>query len=95
MFTQVTVGASELTLLQRGPIGENTTYIFSARRFPICGCLFRLFLGYPFLPTFVMTSPLKPKPKSNDKRELTFRGVRAIDQFSLNFDGPGEENYRR
>ncbi len=32
MFTQLTVGASELTLSNEGPLGENTSYIFSARR---------------------------------------------------------------
>lgn len=89
MFTQVTVGASELTLSNEGPIGENTTYIFSARRSYLQG-LFRL-LGLPFLPTF-NDFTFKTKTKINDKTELTVLGVGAIDQFSLNFDVPSEEN---
>ncbi|SHM40667.1 Outer membrane receptor proteins, mostly Fe transport [Cyclobacterium lianum] len=89
MFTQVTVGASELTLSNEGPIGENTTYIFSARRSYLQG-LFRL-LGLPFLPTF-NDFTFKTKTRINDKTELTVLGVGAIDQFSLNFDVPDEEN---
>lgn len=89
MFTQVTVGASELTLSNEGPIGEKTTYIFSARRSYLQG-LFRL-LGLPFLPTF-NDFTFKTKTKINDKTELTFLGVGAIDNFSLNFDVPDNES---
>ncbi|MEX0883891.1 MAG: TonB-dependent receptor, partial [Cyclobacteriaceae bacterium] len=88
MFTQVTVGASELTLSNEGPLGDNTTYIFSARRSYLQG-LFRL-LGLPFLPTF-HDFTIKTKTKINDKTELTFLGVGAIDDFSLNFDVPNDE----
>ncbi len=89
MFTQLTLGASELTLSNEGPIGENTTYIFSARR-SYLQFLFRL-LGLPFLPTF-NDFTVKTKTKINDKTELTFLGVGAIDVFSLNFDEPNDED---
>ncbi|WP_209330993.1 TonB-dependent receptor [Lunatimonas salinarum] len=88
MFTQLTVGASELTVSNEGPLSEKTTYILSARRSYLQG-LFRL-LGLPFLPTF-HDFTLKTKTRINDKTELTFLGVGAIDQFALNFDLPGEE----
>lgn len=89
MFSQVTVGASELTFSNEGPIGDKTTYIFSARRSYLQG-LFRL-LGLPFLPTF-NDFTFKTKTKINDKTELTVLGVGAIDQFALNFDVPEDES---
>lgn len=88
MFTQLTVGASELTLSNEGPIGEKTTYLVSARRSYLQG-LFRL-IGLPFLPTF-NDFQVKTTTKINAKTELTFIGVGAIDNFSLNFDVPEEE----
>lgn len=88
MFTQFTVGASELTLSNEGPIGEKTTYLFSARRSYLQG-LFRL-IGLPFLPTF-NDFQVKTTTKLNDKTELTFIGIGAIDNFALNQDVPNEE----
>ncbi|SEJ13749.1 Outer membrane receptor proteins, mostly Fe transport [Cyclobacterium xiamenense] len=88
MFSQVTVGASELTFSNEGPIGERTTYIVSARRSYLQG-LFRL-LGLPFLPTF-NDFTFKTKTQINEKTELTVLGVGAIDQFALNFDVPDGE----
>ena len=88
MFTQLTVGASELTLSNEGPIGEKTTYLISARRSYLQG-LFRL-IGLPFLPTF-NDFQIKTTTKINAKTELTFIGVGAIDNFTLNFDVPEDE----
>ncbi len=88
MFTQLTVGASELTLSNEGPLGDKTTYFISARRSYLQG-LFRL-LGLPFLPTF-NDFQFKTTTKFNEKTELTFIGVGAIDQFALNFDVPNNE----
>ncbi|WP_026952590.1 TonB-dependent receptor [Algoriphagus mannitolivorans] len=88
MFTQLTVGASEITLSNEGPISEKTTYILSARRSYLQG-LFRL-LGLPFLPTF-NDFQLKTTTQINDKTELTFIGVGAIDQFVLNEEIPEGE----
>ena len=88
MFTQMTLGASELTLSNEGPIGEKTTYLVSARR-SYLQFLFRQ-LGLPFLPTF-NDFTVKTTTKINDKTELTFLGVGAIDNFVLNFDEPNNE----
>jgi hypothetical protein len=88
MATQVTLGASELTISNEGPIGEKTTYLVSARRSYLQG-LFRL-IGLPFLPTF-NDFQVKTTTKLNDKTELTFIGVGAIDNFALNQDVPDEE----
>jgi hypothetical protein len=88
LATQVTVGASELTLSNEGPISEKTTYSLSARRSYLQG-LFKL-LGLPFLPTF-NDFQLKTTTKLNDKTELTFIGLGAIDNFELNQDIPDKE----
>jgi hypothetical protein len=88
MATQVTVGASELTLSNEGPLSEKTTYSLSARRSYLQG-LFRL-LGLPFLPTF-NDFQLKTTTTLNDKTELTFIGLGAIDNFELNQDIPVKE----
>lgn len=88
MATQLTVGASELTLSNEGPISEKTTYSLSARRSYLQG-LFRL-IGLPFLPTF-NDFQLKTTTKLNDKTELTFIGLGAIDNFALNEDIPNDE----
>lgn len=88
MFTQLTVGASELTLSNEGPLSPKTTYLLSVRRSYLQG-LFRL-LGLPFLPTF-NDFQFKTTTKINAKTELTFLGIGAIDQFALNFDIPENE----
>ena len=88
MATQLTLGASELTISNEGPIGEKTTYLVSARRSYLQG-LFRL-IGLPFLPTF-NDFQVKTTTKLDDKTELTFIGVGAIDNFALNQDVPDEE----
>ncbi len=88
MFTQMTIGASEFTFSNEGPLGEKTTYLISARR-SYLQLLFRA-LGLPFLPDFY-DFQVKTVTKINDKTELTFLGVGAIDLFSLNFDEPRNE----
>lgn len=88
MQTQMTLGASELTLSNNGPLGENTTYSLSARRSYLQG-LFKI-LGLPFLPTF-NDFQLKTTTKLNEKTELTFIGVGAIDKFVLNEEIPEDE----
>ncbi len=88
MATQLTLGASELTLSNEGPIGEKTTYLLSARRSYLQG-LFKL-IGLPFLPTF-NDFQVKTTTKINEKTELTFIGIGAIDSFVLNQDVPDEE----
>ena len=88
MATQLTVGASELTISNEGPLSPKTTYILSARR-SYLQALFRL-LNLPFLPTF-NDFQVKTTTKINEKTELTFIGIGAIDQFVLNEDAPEEE----
>ena len=89
MFTQMTIGASEFTVSNEGPLGKNTTYLVSARR-SYLSFLFRA-LGLPFLPTF-NDFTVKTTTKLNSKTELTFIGVGAIDDFVLNFDVPNNES---
>lgn len=91
MFTQLTLGASELTLSNEGPIGEKTTYLLSARRSYLQG-LFKL-LQLPFLPTF-NDFQLKTTTKLNDKTELTFLGIGAVDKFVLNEELPDGESQK-
>jgi hypothetical protein len=89
MFTQMTLGASEFTISNEGPLGEKTTYLISARR-SYLQFLFRA-LGLPFLPTF-NDFTVKTTTKLNDKTELTFLGVGATGNFALNFDEPNNES---
>ena len=70
------LGAAELSLTLDGPIGENTTYVISARR-SYLNFLFQL-IGLPFLPTF-NDAQFKIKTKLNDRSELTFVGLGAYD----------------
>lgn len=78
-----TIGASDLALTLDGPITPNTTAIFSARR-SYLQFLFGV-IGLPFLPTY-NDFQFKTDTRINDKSELTFIGVGALDQFELNLD---------
>ena len=75
------LGASDLALTLDGPLSPSTTFILSARR----SYLQLLFgaLGLPFLPTY-NDFKFKSRTKIDDKREITFIGLGAIDQFALN-----------
>lgn len=81
--TEFSVGASEVSLTLDGPVGKKTTFIFSVRR-SYLQLLFSA-LQLPFLPTFNDTQ-FKVKMRLNQKNELTFIGLGAIDQFDLNTD---------
>ncbi|MFB6340234.1 TonB-dependent receptor domain-containing protein [Saccharicrinis sp. FJH62] len=76
-----TLGASEVSATIDGPIGENTTYIFSARR-SYLQFLFSA-IGLPFLPTF-NDYQLKLKSKLNTKNELTVVSIGSLDNLTLN-----------
>ncbi len=78
--TQMTIGASEFTVSNEGPIGKKTTYIASVRRSYLQN-LFKI-IGLPFLPTF-NDYVFKVKTKFNDKNELTVISVGAYDVFKL------------
>ncbi|MBM3935876.1 MAG: TonB-dependent receptor [Sphingomonadales bacterium] len=75
------VGASDIGLIAEGPIGSKTTYVLSARR-SYLQFLFSA-IGLPFLPTF-NGFQTKVKHKIDDKNEIYFIGLGAIDQFKLN-----------
>ena len=78
-----TLGASELSLTTDGPIGENTSYIFSVRR-SYLQFLFKA-LGLPFLPTF-NDYQFKVRSRIDDKNELKLISIGALDQFALDTD---------
>ncbi len=80
---QTSVGASEITGTLDGPVGEKSTFIFSARR-SYLQFLFDLF-ELPFLPTF-NDFQLKWKSRLDAKNEITIIGLGAIDDFALNLD---------
>jgi len=77
------VGASEVGLTLEGPLSEKTTFLLSARR-SYLQFLFTLF-ELPFLPTY-NDFQYKVKYKIDDKNQLTFIGLGAIDNFKLNLD---------
>lgn len=80
---RATVGASDLALTLDGPVNNNTSFLFSARR-SYLQFLFAA-LELPFLPTYT-DFQFKSKTKLDDKSELTIIGLGAIDRFALNLD---------
>ena len=78
-----TLGASDLALTLEGPIGEKTTFLLSTRR-SYLQFLFKA-LELPFLPVY-NDFQAKVKVKFDQKNELTFIGLGAIDDFQLNLD---------
>ncbi len=82
------VSATDIGLTLEGPIGEKTTYLLSARR-SYLQLLFQAF-ELPFLPTY-NDFQAKVKYKIDNKNELTFIGLGAIDQFQLNLDANDTE----
>ena len=87
-----TLGASELSLTSDGPIGENTTYIISARR-SYLQLLFKA-IGLPFLPTF-NDYQVKVKSRINDRNQLTLISVGALDNNRLDLDIENPDEYQR
>ncbi|MBW6535696.1 MAG: TonB-dependent receptor [Mariniphaga sp.] len=78
---QGTLGASEVAATLDGPIGEKTTFVFSARR-SYLQFLFSV-LELPFLPNFT-DFQFKVRSRIDKKNELTFIGLGAVDVFDLN-----------
>ncbi len=78
-----TLGASDAGITLDGPIGKKTTFLFSARR-SYLAFLFKA-LKLPFLPTY-NDFQIKVKHKIDEKNELTFIGLGAVDQFKLNLE---------
>jgi hypothetical protein len=83
------VGASDVGLTLEGPLSDKTTFLFSARR-SYLQFLFSL-LDLPFLPTY-NDFQYKVKYKIDDKNQLTFIGLGAIDNFKLNLDANETES---
>lgn len=77
---RATLGASEIALSADGPISENATFLFSARR-SYLQLLFKA-LGLPFLPTF-NDYQAKVKYRINQKNELTVLSIGALDLMRL------------
>lgn len=84
-----TVGASDLGVTLEGPIGEKTTFLLSTRR-SYLQFLFEA-IGLPFLPTY-NDFQTKIKHRINNKNEITFIGLGAVDQFELNLDANETED---
>lgn len=82
------LGGSDAGLTFEGPIGEKTTFLLSARR-SYLGFLFEL-LELPFLPTY-NDFQVKVKHKIDQRNEITFIGLGAVDQFELNLDANDTE----
>ncbi len=87
--TNFTLSATDVGLTFDGPIGDKTTFIFSARR-SYLQLLFGV-IGLPFLPTF-NDSQFKVKHRINKKNEITFIGIGAYDQFRLNESAVEDED---
>lgn len=80
---KVTVGSSDLGLTLDGPLGEKTTFLFSARQ-SYLQFLFTA-LGLPFLPTY-WDYQTKVKHKINQKNEISLISIGALDKSVLNLD---------
>lgn len=91
LLTTATVGASDLGLTFDGPIGKNSSFIFSARR-SYLQFLFQL-LELPFLPTY-NDAQFKYTYRFKNNDELKFIGLGAIDDFSLNLKA-NETDYQK
>ncbi len=85
------VGASDLAVTLDGPVSFNTTFIASARR-SYLQFLFAA-LQLPFLPTY-NDFQFKTRTRINEKNEITFIGLGAIDQFKLNLDANNTPDQR-
>lgn len=82
------VGSSDAGITVEGPMSDKTTFLFSARR-SYLQFLFKA-IGLPFLPTYT-DFQTKIKYKIDQKNEIYFIGLGAIDDFELNFDANDTE----
>lgn len=78
---QVTLGASEAAFTIDGPLGNNSSYIFSVRR-SYLQFLFAA-LELPFLPTF-NDYQLKLKTNFDKKNQLTIISIGSLDRLEIN-----------
>lgn len=82
-------GASDVGLTLEGPLSERVSFLFSVRR-SYLQFLFRA-LELPFLPTY-NDAQIKVKFKIDQRNEIYFLGLGAIDQFALNLDANETES---
>jgi hypothetical protein len=85
---RATVGASDLAFTADGPLTPKTTLIASLRR-SYLKLLFKA-LELPFLPTY-NDFQFKVKTKIDEKNEISFIGIGAIDDFELNLEADETE----
>lgn len=85
----VSLGSSDAALTLEGPIGDKTTFLFSARQ-SYLQFLF-LALELPFLPNYI-DFQTKVKVKLDQKNEIYFTGLGAIDRFTLNLEANETED---
>ncbi len=85
------VGSSEAGITLEGPLSEKTTYIASVRR-SYLQFLFAA-LDFAFLPTYT-DYQAKVKYNIDNKNQITFLGIGAVDQFKLNLDANETEAQR-
>ncbi len=81
-------GASDLALTLDGPLSDNTTFIFSARR-SYLQFLFDI-IGLPFLPTY-NDFQFRSRTRIDPRREISVIGIGALDQFRLNLNANDTE----
>lgn len=81
VHTKLSVGASDAALTVDGPLSKKSTFIVSARQ-SYLQFLFKA-IGLPFLPTY-NDFQLKYKYEIDKKNEITFLGIGAIDDLTLN-----------
>jgi hypothetical protein len=81
LASSFTIGSSDVGLTLDGPMGKKSTFVLSARR-SYLQFLFKA-IQLPFLPTY-NDFQFKQNIQLNDKNNLTFIGLGAIDEFKLN-----------
>lgn len=81
LASSFTIGSSDVGLTLDGPIGKKSTFVLSARR-SYLQFLFKA-IQLPFLPTY-NDIQFKQSIKLNEKNNLIFIGLGAIDEFKLN-----------
>lgn len=83
VHTKLSVGASDAAITIDGPLSAKSTFIVSARQ-SYLQFLFKA-IGLPFLPTY-NDFQVKYKYEIDKKNEITFIGIGAIDDLTLNTD---------
>lgn len=81
IHSKLSIGASDASFTLDGPIGDKSTFIVSARQ-SYLKFLFKA-IQLPFLPTY-NDFQVKYKYKIDKKNEITFIGLGAIDNMTLN-----------